>query len=98
RRRLVLAQIAGLEPRNNDMCEAGGGDRVEIGARQYTALFQHGCAELQAMRKDRPFRLGCRNFAELHAAAPGCNGIVRPSRRPRASPGSLLRMRDTVEG
>ena len=75
---LVLPQIAGFEPCHDDMRQAGRSDRVEIGARQHAAFLQGGRAELQAVREDRPFRLGYWHLTEFHAAQRGCNDIVRP--------------------
>src|SRR5207302_1435050 len=39
---------------------------ILIGASQYPAFLQHRRTELQAMRKDRAFRLGYGYFTELH--------------------------------
>ena len=65
-RRRICVIWPRIETRDDDPLEPGGGDRVEVGARQYPAFFQDRRAELQAVREDRAFRLGKWNFAKFH--------------------------------
>ena len=45
------------------------GDHLEIGTRQHPSFLQRHRAEPQAVREDRPFRVGDRYLTEFHRAA-----------------------------
>jgi hypothetical protein len=68
-RRLVLADILGIEPRDGDCGEPGGGDHADIGTRQHSTFFERSRPELQAVGEDRTFRLVDGDLAKPHAAS-----------------------------
>ena len=68
--RRVLAQIARIEPRRDDMAHPGRDQRLDIGRAQDPAFLERGRAEAQAVRQDRARRLADRDFAESHALMP----------------------------
>ena len=77
-RRLVLADVAGLEPRRHDACHAGLHQRQLPLAGDNVALLERYSVSSNGMREDRSFGLPNRRRAEFHAAALSArNGFLR---------------------
>ena len=68
--RLVLAQIARIEPGRDDIGHPRRDQRLDIGRAQDPAFLERGRAEAKAVRQDRARRLADRDFAESHTLKP----------------------------
>ncbi len=80
RRRLVLGNVAVLEPGREHRPDSGLGQRGDIGVAQHAAFLEGDAPRLDAVRKDRAAGLRGRNAAELHAPSLRF-GVIQPANR-----------------
>ncbi len=67
----VFRNVAGLEPRHDDLGDSGRRKGGDVGCGNDRALAHDFRAGAHRMRRDRALRLGDRNRAEFHGLASG---------------------------